>query len=173
MKKPTVSPNRFCFAEHAIISQSDDGWVALKTDGTSDHMTDAEFSRRSFAIDCEHGENGFYAILDNFREHASFAYRVDAAAGLVWLENGPVPVGIHDFLMTTVRADAQGRPVCSFLSTAEDQLYACTEAAANAHVSEIIEGTTAFGAVLVEDWMEAARSRSEALDSAEILSMVA
>ena len=173
MKKPTVSQNRFCFAEHAIISRSADGWVALKTDGTCSRMADSEFSRRAFAIDCKHGEEGFYAILDNFQEHASFAYRVDPAAGLVWLENGPCPVCIDDFLTSAVRADARGRPVCSFLSSGDDQLYACTAAAANGHVSEINEGTTAFGAALVEDWLEAARTRREAIDSAGFLSMVA
>lgn len=173
MKKPAVVPNRFCFAEHAFITKADGGWNVLKTSGACTFMTEAEFSRRSFAIDCASGRDGFYAILDAFREHSSFVYTVDSAAGLVWLENGADPVFMQDFLMSAVRADKDGRPVCSFLSSAEDQLYACTEAGAEGHASEIVDGTTSFGSTLVEDWLDAARNREQALDNAGFLSMVA
>lgn len=168
--------NRFCFAKHAMVTSSaDGGWDALFMNGAARHLTDAELSRRGFAVDCRFGESGFYAILDSFREHSSFAYRVNPEAGLVWLENGGDPVPLHEFLLSAVRADADGHPVCSFLSDAEQQLYACASTGAEGHVSEIIGGATAGGACLVRDWIEAARIRSGAagLDNYEILSMVA
>ncbi|NTF17598.1 hypothetical protein G6L37_04245 [Agrobacterium rubi] len=173
MKKSVTNPNRFCFAEHVVASRSGNGWNALKTDGTTISMGDAEFARRSFAIDCESGDDGFYALLDSFREHSSFGYRVDSDAGLVWLENGCTPVAIHDFLMTAVRADAKGLPVCSFLSSAEDQLYACEEVGAQGHAAEILGGTTAYGRSLVLDWLEAAAARKTPLDNEHMMSMVA
>jgi hypothetical protein len=168
--------NRFCFAEHATVSRTTSGgWSVSKLDGTSVEMSDKEFSRRGYAIDCAFGENGFYAILDGFREHLSYTYRPDPEAGVVWLENGPCPVTMHEFLMMSVRADAAGKPICSFLSEADQQLYAASNAGAEGHVSEIVDGVTAQGAYLVRDWIEAARLRNGAagLDNDEFLSMVA
>ncbi|MNU71340.1 hypothetical protein D3C71_607680 [compost metagenome] len=168
--------NRFCFAEHAIVSRSlSGGWSVSKLDGTSVEMSDKEFSRRGYAVDCAFGENGFYAILDSFREHLSYSYRPDPEAGVVWLENGPCPVPMHEFLMMSVRADAAGKPICSFLSEADQQLYAASNAGAEGHVSEIVDGVTAQGAYLVRDWIEAAGFRNGAagLDNDEFLSMVA
>ncbi len=168
--------NRFCFAEHAIVSRTPSGgWSVSKLDGTAVEMSDKEFSRRGYAIDCAFGENGFYAILDGFREHLSYTYRPDPTAGVVWLENGSEPMPMHEFLMTSVRADSAGKPICSFLSEADQQLYAASNAGAEGHVSEIVDGLTAQGAHLVRDWIEAARFRSGAagLDNDEFLSMVA
>jgi hypothetical protein len=176
MNKPAAVRNRFCFAEHAIVTKAaGDGWEATFTDGSARHLSDSELERRGFAIDCAFGQSGFYAILDRFREHSSFAYRPDPEAGVVWLENGSDPVPMHAFLMSAVRADAAGKPICSFLSDADQQLYASSNAGAGGHVSEIVEGVTAHGACLVRDWIDAARFRSGAagLDNDEILSMVA
>lgn len=176
MHKPAPIRNRFCFAEHAIVARTPTGgWNVSRLDGTSVAMTDTELSRRGFAIDCAFGENGFYAILDGFREHASYTYRPDPEAGVVWLENGADPMPMHEFLMSAVRADAAGKPISSFLSEADQQLYAASNAGAEGHVSEIVDGLTAQGAYLVRDWIDAARFRNGAagLDNDEILSMVA
>ncbi len=176
MNKPRAVSNRFCFAEHAIMAKaSGGGWDATLPNGSSRHLSDADLARRGFAVDCPFGQDGFYAILDGFREHASYTYRPDPAAGVVWLENGSDPVSMDEFLMSAVRADAAGRPICSFLSEADEQLYAASGAEAYGHVAEIIDGVTAYGSLLVRDWMEAARIRNGAdgLDNDEILSMVA
>lgn len=175
MIKPKAVLNRFCFAEHAILAKAEGGWIASLADGSARKLSDADMKRRGFAIDCTFGENGFYAILDSFREHLSYTYRPDPEAGVVWLENGPCPVPMHEFLMMSVRADAAGKPICSFLSEADQQLYAASNASADGHVSEIVDGVTAQGACLVRDWIEAARIRNGAagLDNDVFLSMVA
>lgn len=175
MIKPKAVPNRFCFAEHAILTKAEGGWIASLADGSARHLSDADMKRRGFAINCAFGENGFYAILDGFREHISYTYRTDPEAGVVWLESGPCPVPMQEFLMMSVRADAAGKPICSFLSEADQQLYAAAHAGAEGHVSEIVDGVTAQGAHLVRDWIEAARLRNAAagLDNDEFLSMVA
>ncbi len=176
MNKPASVRNRFCFAEHAIVARAPTGgWTVSRLDGTYVAMTDTEFLRRGFAIDCTFGEDGFYAILDGFREHASYTYRPDPEAGVVWLENGADPMPMHEFLMSAVRADMAGKPICSFLSDADQQLHAASNAGSDGHMAEIVEGVTAHGACLVRDWIDAARFRSAAagLDNDEILSMVA
>jgi hypothetical protein len=176
MNKPAAVRNRFCFAEHAIVAKAPGGgWDATFTDGSERHFSDNDLTRRGFAIDCAFGQNGFYAILDGFREHSSYTYRPDPAAGVVWLENGTYPMPMQEFLMSAVRADAAGKPICSFLSDADQQLYAASNAGADGHMTEIIEGGTAHGACLVRDWIDAARFRNGAagLDNDEFLSMVA
>lgn len=176
MNKPAAVTTRFCFAEHAIVTKAVDGWDALFTNGSTRHLSDADFERRGFAVDCTFGQSGFYAILDGFREHSSYGYRVDAEAGQVWLENGTDPMTIDEFLMSAVRADAAGKPVASFLADADGQLYACAaNELAKGHVSEIVDGVMVHGSLLVRDWIDAARFRAEAagFDSDTLQSMVA
>jgi hypothetical protein len=177
MNKPAAVPNRFCFADHAIVTKADgDGWEARFIDGSTRHLSDADLERRGFAIGGSFGQGGFYAILDKFREHSSYAYRVDVAAGQVWLENGDEPMPIDEFMMSAVRADASGKPVASFLADADGQLYACAaNELAKSHASEIVDGVMANGHLLVSDWIDAARFRAEAagFDSADLQSMVA
>lgn len=166
--------NRFCFAEHASLIRAETGWLVQTLVGETSTMSETEFARRAFAVDCTYGDNGFYAILDGMREHCSFGYEVDAQSGLVWPENADEPIEIAEFLMSAVRADKNGMPVCSFLSSAEDQLHACrVSGGAEGHVTEIIEGTTAFGASLVGGMLHVCPQDMIGIDNADYIGMVA
>lgn len=159
----TIPSTRFAFADHAMVERHPEGgWSAVTTDGRAFHMTDDMLARRGLSIDVPFGEEGFYALMDTFRNHSTFGYRVDYSSGNVFLEGGSVPMATHDFLMSAVRVDENGRVLCSFCDTAENQLEACTRnGLARAHMGELIDGNMAYGSSLVNDWVDASRFRSQ------------
>lgn len=161
MQPKKIPATRFAFADHAMVERHPEGgYIASTIDGRAFHMTDEQLERRGLSIDCPYGEEGFYAIMDSFRDHATFSYRVDYSAGLVFLENGPWPMTIHDFMTAAVRVDDNGLPICSFCDSAQNQLGATTRnGLARAHMGELIDGNMAYGSSLVTDWIEASAFR--------------
>lgn len=150
---------RFAFADHAMLTMNEDGgWTARTLSGRCFELTEAELARRGWAIDVNYGEEGFYALMDGFRVHSSYTYRHDVQNGLVYLENGDMPVWQDEFMSSAMRIADDGTPLCSFCESAERQLEACTRSpAAASHLAEIVEGRLTFGAALVAERVEAAR----------------
>lgn len=118
----------FAFAEHALIRMASDGrWHGVDADGIEVSYLDAVVSR-ALAVAVNGDGQGLYALPDPARGGESRRFVADRGKGVVHVEGGGRPLPSAEFKKFAVRADQDGKPICSFLQPLHEQYSLCREA---------------------------------------------
>jgi len=113
----------FAFADHVVVRREGDTWTGIDSDGAEVRFSDEGFLH-ALELQADEAGNGLYAVPDPLRKEAR-RFLVDHKEGIVHVENGERPVPINDFIKHALRADSEGKPICSFMQPLHEQRQLC------------------------------------------------
>lgn len=117
----------FIYADVALLSLQEDGnWAGVDADGVNVRFSEARM-RASTPVATDGNGDGLYAVVDDLRAGESFRFVIDRATDLVHVENSERPIPYETFVRCAMRADDDGKPICSFLIPLHEQYSLCRE----------------------------------------------
>jgi len=117
----------FAFADHAVVSQQQDGsWAGVDADGVPVSYSADEMDGAVAMLDDGNGR-GLFAVPDAVRAGEIRRFSIDHAAGVVHIEGAARAMPMRQFFRHAVRVDPQGKPVCSFMQPLHEQYSLCRD----------------------------------------------
>lgn len=130
--------SKFVFSDLVVLRQKNNGdWEGSYVEGDTVQYSNEQLNNAICIIPDNEEGIGMWAVRDPFRNDA-IRYSIDFNEKVVHIEGGSRPMPLEEFQKSAIRVTDDGKSLCSFMQTLNDQYAACHGVAgAEMHIMDI------------------------------------
>lgn len=121
------------------VAPVEGGWQTVNDGGDRGELSDADLHRRCVAVNAADNGEGIYSVVAASELPNVRRFVLNGHEKTVSLEGFEEDIAIDEFRKMAVRADAEGRIICSMAETLVAQMDKCREAGADRNADHLMD----------------------------------